>query len=371
MIDTTLYGETYQRQCYFYHEQGRYCLDANLHPAPWQKVPKSGGKLNICDREMDYPRESYEHVALVTAMHLQKAQRFLQRSTAQDLPTMSLLILPFFRTLYKDQDGHPQQRLNYRNIIYFPASKSLAVLPDKDNFAGRGLWESSFIMAHELAHHVQFAARPKWQTTLAARSYDGESRRAATHAIAKRSMEAFLEGWADLFAFYAEHENTAEIVSYRCFGYNRNVANPMFADHTYKVISANALAAFYTGERGMPSCTRPDFSDTHIVGAVLAYHLHRIVTFVLDSGWLAASSPETKYRYLHGWLTATFDQVQQHNHDNDHHMLRTIITTLFQTIKHDLNQRLSDASQHVWLTAQVCAMLEEGFPTLSQCRETI
>ena len=369
LIDTTFYGETYQRQCYFYHEQGHYCLDTNLHPAPWKKISKSGGKLRICDTEQNYPQESYEHVALVTAMHLHKAQRFLQRSAAQDMPPMSLLILPFFRTLYKDKDGRPQQRLNYRNIIYFPASKSLAVLPDRDNFSGRGLWESSFIIAHELAHHMQFAARPKRQTTLAASMDEGESRRAVPPDIAKRSLEAFLEGWADLFAFYAEHENSAEIVAYRCFGYNRNVANPMFADHTYKAISAAALAVFYAGERGVPSCTRPDFSDTHIIGAVLAYHLHRIVSYVLDSGWLAASSPATKYRYLHGWLTTTFDQVQKDS-DNDQNMLRTIITTLFQAIKHDLNQRLRDASQHVWLTAQVCTMLEEGLPTLSQCRES-
>ena len=103
------------------------------------------------------------------------------------MPGLSLLVMPFFRTVYTDKEGDLQRRLMYRNIIYYPASKSLAVLPDSDNFYGRGLWESSFIIAHEFAHHVQFAASPKWGTNLAAnRGMGGDNNTKA----AKRCINA-------------------------------------------------------------------------------------------------------------------------------------------------------------------------------------
>ena len=368
LIDSAFYGQTYQRRCHFYSKQGQYCLDRDFLPVKWTKINRSGGMLRICDTEQQYPRESFERVALVTALHLQKAQRFFASSIGQDLPGMSLLVMPFFRTVYTDKEGELQQQLMYRNIIYYTASKSLAVLPDSDNFYGRGLWESAFIIAHEFAHHVQFATRPKWETNLAADKGMGGDKhhpRLPRNAT-KRSLEAFLEGWADLFAFYAEGENPSDIISYPCFGYNRDIANPVFADRSFKVITSDIVAGFYAGTSTSSSCVRPDFSDAHTIGAVLAHHLHRIVSFVLRS-WSETPSPAVKYRYLHSWLSAVFAQVQDKGSDND--LLRTIIAAIFQAIEHDLAQRTTEAEPREHVIAQVCALFEAGFPTLSGCTE--
>ncbi len=367
LIDNTFYGQTYQRRCHFYRQRGNYCLDRDFRPAQWSKVNASGGMLRICATEQDYPRESFEHVALVTALHLQKAQRFFVNSTGQDVPSMSLLVMPFFRTIYTDKKGELQQRLMYRNIVYYPASKSLTVLPDHDNFHGRGLWESPFIIAHEFAHHAQFAGRPKWATTLAA---DGGHHHRLPDNVPKRSLEAFLEGWADLYAFYAEGENPSDIISYPCFGYNRDIANPVFADRSPKTITPDIMAGFYAGTATSSSCVRPNFSDTHTIGAVLAHHLHRIVSFVLHS-WDETPSPAVKYRYVHGWLSRVFDQVEDKGSDKD--LLRTIIAAIFRAIERELAQRLSEEAVALErTTAQVCALFEAGFPTLSGCqpRET-
>lgn len=368
LIDRTFYGQTYQRHCHFYSKQGQYCLDRDFRPMKWTKVDKSGGMLRICATEQEYPRESFEHVALVTALHLQKAQRFFANSTGQDVPSMSLLVMPFFRTLYTDEEGKQQKRVMYRNIIYYPASKTLAVLPDSDSFYGRGLWESSFIIAHEFAHHAQFAGRPKWETTLAAdRGLPGDRHRLRiANNTSKRSLEAFLEGWADLYAFYAEDENPSDIISYPCFGYNRDIANPVFADRSLKVITPDIVATFYAGTSTSSSCVRPDFSDPHIIGAMLAHHLHRIVGFVLQS-WSETSSPAVKYRYLHSWLSTVFAQVQDKGNAND--LLRTIVAAIFKTIKQELAQRTITTEQHEYMLKQVCAMFETGFPTLSGCTE--
>ena len=360
LIDSTRYGQTYERRCHFYSQQ--YCLDADFRPAQWIKVKNSGGQLRICAAEQDYPRESYEHVALVTALHLQRAQRFFVRSTGQDVPSLSLLVLPFFRTVYTDKEGELQQQMMYRNIIYYPGSKTLAVLPDNDNFHGRSLWESSFVIAHEFAHHAQFAPRQKWQTSLAAMPSLGGQGTSTTRKIAKRSLEAFLEGWADLYAFYAEGENPSDIVSYPCFGYNRDIANPVFADRSRKALTPAVVADFYAGKSTGHACVHPDFSDTHIVGAVLAHYLHRIVSFVLTS-WGETPSPAVKYRYMHGWLSTVLAQVQDRGDDND--LLRTIVTAIFQEVAHALTQRMSEP--HV--REQVCALFETGFPTLSACKE--
>ena len=359
LIDNTFYGQTYERRCHFYSQQGQYCLNRDFHPVKWTKINKSGGVLRICDADQSYPRESFEHIALVTAMHLQKAQRFFTSSTGQDVPSMSLLVLPFFRTIYTDKEGGQKQRLMYRNIIYYTASKTLAVLPDTDSFYGRGLWESPFIIAHEFAHHAQFAGRPKWAASLAASRGMGGS-------TTKRSLEAFLEGWADLYAFYAVGENPSDIISYPCFGYNRDIANPIFADRTPKVITADIVATFYAGTSTSSSCVQPDFSDAHTIGAVLAHHLHRIVSFVLYR-WSGTASPAIKYRYLHDWLGQVFAQVQTKN--NDHDLLRTIIAGIFQAIRDDLMRHTTEVEQRERLITQVCSMFELGFPTLSGCME--
>ena len=353
LIDSTFYGQTYQRHCHFHSE--RHCLDEDFHPAAWKKANKSGGVLRICATQQDYPRESFEHVALVSALHLQTAQQFFTASTGQTVPGLSLLVLPFFRTLYTDKDEQPQQQLMYRNIIYFPNSKSLAVLPDQDDFRGRSLWESSFVIAHEFAHHVQFANHPKSTTVAALRS----------DALMNRALEAFLEGWADLYAFYAENEDASDIVSYPCFGYNRNVASPVFGDRSFKTVTPAALAAYYQGDRTSASCMQPDFSDSHIIGAIFAHHLHQTISFLLDSGWLDEPEPMTKYRYLHRWFTSVFAQVLEDDKDP----LRKIIATLYQTIARELRQRVTAAEPRIWLTEQVCDRFETGFPTLSGCAE--
>lgn len=368
LIGDAVYGQTFQRRCHFYSKRGGYCLDRDFRPVKWTKVDKSGGKLRICDTEQDYPRESFEHVALVTALHLQKAQRFFVNSTGLKVPRMSLLVMPFFRTIYTDKEDELRQHLMYRNIIYYPASKSLAVLPDSDNFHGRGLWESSFIIAHEFAHHAQFAEHPKWSTTLAAAGglSGAEYHPRLPSNAPKRSIEAFLEGWADLYAFYAESENPSDIISYPCFGYNRDIANPVFADRSPKMITPSIVARFYAGTSTSSSCVRPDFSDAHTIGAVLAHHLHRIVSFVL-LGWGEAHSPAHKYHYMHNWLSTVFAQVQDRGSDQD--LLRTIIAAIFQTIEHELAQRMPEAAGRERMTAQVCALFETGFPSLSGCKE--
>ena len=54
LIDSTFYGQTYQRRCHFYSKQGQYCLNRDFLPVKWKKNIKSGGVLRICDTEQDY-----------------------------------------------------------------------------------------------------------------------------------------------------------------------------------------------------------------------------------------------------------------------------------------------------------------------------
>lgn len=365
LIGNTFYGQTYQRSCHFYIEQGQRCLDANFNHIPWTRVRESGGMLRICDAEQGYPRESFEHVALVSALHLQEAQRFFMASTGLVVPAMSLLVLPFFRTLYTDMNETKRQTIMYHNIIYFPPAKSLAVLPDRDDFRGRSLWESAFVMAHEFAHHAQFAAQPKTHNTLALMGYQRTAESARRQL--SNSIEAFLEGWADLFAFYAEREDSSGIAAYPCFGFNRDVANPMFADRSVKVITAATIDSFYKGESTRSPCARPDYSDPHIIGAIFAHHLHRVVSFLLRSGMLDEPSAAIKYRYLHRWFAAVLDRIQHESSSKD--LLRVIIAAVFQEIASDLQRQQLEVEQRAWLTEQVCMLFEIGFPSISGCTE--
>ena len=240
LIAQTFYGNVFQRRCYHYNKKTGNCFDRDLQPVKWQHFKNSGGQLRICAQNEQYPRDSFEYVALRSAYHLQDAHRFYQESVGKSVPTMSLQILPFFRTFYQSEQISTYA-LRHNNIVYFPHSKTMAVLPEGENFQGKSLWDSPYVMAHEFAHHAQYYVLLQHNI--------GSVAFTKTQKKNKQSAEAFLEGWADLFAYYATGENPHLISTYPCFGFNRDISNHLFHDRTPKIITHRGLGLFLSGGR--------------------------------------------------------------------------------------------------------------------------
>lgn len=364
VIAKTSYGETWLRHCHFYDEESKHCLDADFRSVPWTKVKGSGRALRVCPRKQNYPQDSFEYVALSAAYYLQQAHKFYIASTGKTVdPKLSLLVLPFFKTVYTTPEQIQQEEgYLFHNMIYFPNRMSLAILPEPQGFTGPNLWESAFILAHEFAHHVQFTSL-RQMSDVPLGTIDLQKKRNSD-----KSIGAFLEGWADIYAFYAENENSSTIGTYRCFAYNRDVASPIFSDNTSKIISRTVLDIFYYSKELNPTCEQTDFTDSHTVGAAFAHNLHKIVSFVLHTGLHAYPYPYLKYRYLHEWFTATFALVAEDTSNAD--LMTKIIALVFKQAEKSIMTFDLDPEQKLELLDHTCRLFEDGFPSLSGCLES-
>ncbi|MDE3269061.1 MAG: hypothetical protein OYH77_02120 [Pseudomonadota bacterium] len=339
----------YYRRCEHYDDKSGRCYNHDFKPASWRYRKNSGGLLRICAKAQAYPSESFEYIALRSAYHLQSAHDFYLRSIGEPLPKMVLQVMPYFQTIFQDTYS-----FRYDNIIYYPHRKSLVILPRRPQ--SENLWDSPYVMAHEFAHHAQFALLAPHDDRIALRRYAAKSLPRRKQA----SLEAFYEGWADVYAFYATGENPSLITSYSCFGYNRDISNSHFHDQTFKHLTAAHLENFYHYQNPVVgSCSTPDFTDPHTVGAVLAHYLYKITNYVLAAthGELAA---EQKYRHLQRWLRGapTIDVSDDPLSD----MIRHVYQVIHQHIV---------ASERRDILPAVCAMFELGFPSANSCQMAV
>ena len=351
LIANTIYGELYRRHCHLYDDHQR-CLDSNLRGAPWVKVAGSGKQLRLCPIDGGYPEDSFEYIAVTSAYYLQRAQDFFVRSVGDSLPQMNLLILPFFQTTYP-QDGVLQDKFLYNNIIYFPASRDLAVLPERRDYRGASLWDSSFVMAHEFAHHVQFAQIRKEINSLTALGT----------SPSRRGLEVFLEGWADVFAYYSEGESSHNITRYPGLGDDRDVARAYFSDGIAKTVDRQTLANYTDLHHHLPTACGPtNFNNSHTIGAVFARHMHIIVSHVLDN---LADHYETtdKYHYLHRWLVRAV--ASREGGDN---LFAELLAKIYREISSTIDE-FAAVERQTQLQDEVCQLFEQGFPQLTGCND--
>lgn len=348
LISRTLYGQVYYRRCEHYDSKSDRCYDRDFKPASWRYRKNSGGLLRICSNSQAYPRESFEYIALRSAYHLQSAHDFYLGSIGEPLPKMVLQVMPYFQTLFQEA-----QALRYDNIVYYPYRKSLVILPRRPQ--SENLWDSPYVMAHEFAHHMQFSLAAPSIDSIALRRFAAKSLPRPTQS----SLEALYEGWADVYAYYATGENPTLITSYSCFGYNRDVSNAYFHDQTFKHLTAAHLELFYhDSHHATGSCSIPNFSDPHIIGAVFAHHLYKIANYVLNAtlGELTASQ---KYGYVHRWLLDA-PTLQLSDDDPFVDMIKHVYQRVHQhLVAHDQSD----------LLYQTCQMFERGFPSIGTCQE--
>lgn len=312
-VSLTRYADKFQRICDFRKPEGRECDGANGKEQSWVGPdPQSPqGKLRVCKDGVAFDRDTYEGVGLTSTHYIERAYGRYQAIAGKTLPQIKLYVLPSFVDYYDnfvDQRDGRTKRLELtvtHNLAYFPGSPLVVVFPEKKeavNPAGF-LWESSFVLAHEFGHHIDFTAHGQLQEQIGLtwsptrHGFIDLTSFASTGSAASERAQvagAYAEAFADLLAFYAEGASSQALVGLKCFGKNRDVARETFAGGLDKILTDDRLGLLL-GRGDEPrdaDCTKPRFSDIHTGGAILAHTLDR--AFKMLTAADATLSPDSE-----------------------------------------------------------------------------
>lgn len=295
----------------FHHYFMMQCTDSSCDRSDINSA-KAGEELPICDPAGQYNRGTAEDIALTSATAIEKANNFYNSINIQKpaLPQVALAIQPFLLILdHDDNKYYPMTD----NLTFAPKMGNLgpaiSVYPkSKDGdkiWPTMNLWESSWVLSHELSHGIFSAFIQKYidnssLTALLNRSFmpiinldvkTGEYREfPGTHGATSFNLAgntfdrdmSFLvtgvnEGFADLFGHLAMNDPSGSYIKgFNCFEETRSVVARIAADGAEKVFSTNAIGRFdsrsdYPKSGSGSNCQRTIFADAHTLGAFFAY----------------------------------------------------------------------------------------------------
>jgi len=337
----------------------------------------AASSLNVCDTKRDFARTSVEGVGLTSLAMIAAASAFYNTIDGHlsDLPPATLLVLPKVETLYANGQTRSETVDNLNYVPNFSGSPTFVVYPKSAYDVAHGrwvdvnLWEIPWALGHEFGHHVfrfhseledassSIADVPLHSFTAVQTSDASDvglmlDQSSAVRQVGNTEMIAAAnEGFADLFAYYANGGTPGMTSGIDCFHENRDPGFDSFADGRLKVLSENILAQFVAGTRAIPSadCSVPNYQDLHIMGAILAHGVDQI--FAAAAGLDAAK----KAALLLGWAGRMGTTSRSLQHQNTK-------TLTFGMLVHDALLMVATANT---LPAAACAAATKVFPTYS------
>lgn len=294
-IDTTIYSLTQRTTC---------TVDGGVTDCSSGAIlVKKPQNLQVCTTSQSFARTSIEGVALSSLASLSLAREFYQslEGRDQELQDVILIVLPTIETVVQDRLGEQDQsrrKVITDNLAYAPdfgGNPAFVVFPKGRKSVERGLWknlnlwEMGWGMAHEFGHHVFRQHLGLDQSNLMQmmpiHSFDSDQdknsvriQKTAAANITETSLGAINEGFADLFGYYTYGGAAALTQGIDCFEKSRDVASPTFFNGEAKKLSRSVLEQFYGIVQADPgSCTTPSYDDIHIIGAVVAHGIDRLL----------------------------------------------------------------------------------------------
>lgn len=290
--------------------------------------------LKVCVSDRAFARTSIEGVGLSALASLTTARSFYDKieGRSANIPDARLIVLPTIETVFTAQVGsrlEEEREIMTDNLAYSPSfgnEPAFVVFPKGKASQERGLWtnlnlwEMGWGMAHEFGHHVF-----RWHTRmddgaeltfLPIHSFDfsGEKTKASIQLAQgsqgqKKVLGAINEGFADLFAYYTYGAAPGLAQGIDCFAKSRDVDSPEFYNGERKQLTSRVLAQF-RGElpAANGSCTTPSYDDIHIIGAIIAHGIARLMTTVDDANGNAGKAAR-----LLAWAEAIGERTQSNN----------------------------------------------------------
>lgn len=326
---------------------------------------KEPENLKVCESDRAFARTSVEGVGLSALASLSIARDFYDKISGRSasLPEARLIVLPTIETVVSvESDGRLEQEKEIMtdNLAYAPAfgnEPAFVVFPKGKASQERGLWtninlwEMGWGMAHEFGHHVfrwhALIDDAEQQSFLPIHSFDFsrdkhavEIQRTQAGQSAKNIIGATNEAFADLFAYYTYGAAPGLANGIDCFAKSRDVDSPEFFNGERKQLTARVLAQF-RGElpAGAGSCTKPSYDDIHIIGAIVAHGVARLMA--------SKDDPDNNAARLLAWAEAIGARTQNNNIS-----LRDFISDALRLV----------ATGGTRLTAAQCQIVREVFP---------
>ena len=297
------------------------------------QVLEQAKPLKICRDRANFPRTSYETVALAGLHTLNTAYEFHNAlpSHMVNLPSTELVVLPRVERSFsvRNANGSNETRISLitDNLAYSPAYQSgpaFLIYPKSQKAEDNGLWKNLFLwevpwaMSHEFGHHVLrsyalggnnnlalsgdnlFEATPPlfdWSRIGFRASGSGAlpsplmsmangfgiiftnpAQPAARSVGPALYWGAINEGFADLYARYTRNSEDGQLKGVDCFAGSRDVELPAFGDGTAKVYDERVQGIFLSTQNldGSESCSAPDFQGIHSIGAIAAHGIDAV-----------------------------------------------------------------------------------------------
>lgn len=289
--------DLYSRVCEHRGSDG-ICLNALNEAIGW--AAKSPGQVpRFCNLQGHYTRDSLERVSLTAAFHLRNAISFIRNVLPQapNLQGVELKVLATFESLWSptalgtNNDGRGARSVLVDNASYFPTSNSgynpfIAILPRRlgSQDDTPRLWESGFVIAHELAHHLEH--------TLGLDHF-GDARRTLIRL-------ALSEAFADLLGLASLKLSDASLSHTPCLA-GRSPSRENFEDGRVKSLDSHILAALQKQEpkdsarstltaalakplahQHLNLCSTPNRFSFHDLGAVFAHAFYDLMMQSFD-----------------------------------------------------------------------------------------
>ena len=325
--------------------------------------------LKICASNQSYARTSIEGVALSSLASLSLARQFYFSLATSDtqLNEANLIVLPTIETIVEDRYGNEnkdRRKVMTDNLAYAPnfgGSPAFVVFPKGKRSLARGLWtnlnlwEMGWGMAHEFGHHVfrhhTETDHARLTQMMPIHSFAPKDNTAFTRIeqtasadLTDRSLGAINEGFADLFGYYTFGGAAGITKGIDCFEKSREVDSAIFFNGDPKVLSAPILDQFYgVTEAHAGSCTEPSYDDIHMIGAIIAHGIDRLL-----QATPGLTNPSLKSNILLTWAEAIGQQLQAQSRLDLADILRQLLRQL--------------ATVDRSLTSEQCRVIRDVFP---------
>jgi hypothetical protein len=260
--------------------------------------------VTVCPDEGKYARGSVESAALNANYFISKTNR----KVSQLLPDVKIspisieiapLLLEKVDVFVDGKVVYHQEAYQTDNAYYMPGGNSITFLPHSEEMKRAGFsmnfWEVPMVGSHEYGHHIFETLYPDVMPENGLKNCFGnfglklqageepEAREVTNDDV----LGALNEGFADLVAYYSLDNSERGLQGVPCLQVARDVGSKVFGDQeaTPKVFSENALASFFATKEipGPQTCASPNFQDIHIIGAIFANGVDRIMATSTDT----------------------------------------------------------------------------------------
>ncbi len=295
--------------------------------------PKIDVPVTICTADGSYPRDSIESLALATLAGVMQAHQLLgQIIEGEEIEPVHLLIHPIV-TLYdihaplEDLGGKVDASLKLTdNSFWFhdpiDGKDFISTLPHSaqfhdyfdsvEGFKDRNLWEYVGVSAHEYGHHVMRVIAPDLQGVGVTPTEGLDESSEPKYIKHRLTISAIGEGLADYWAFsaYDFGNNSLGQLSLFSTKKDRDVAFGLNDDGDPKDLSTITLDHYFSDPQSDENSFRnhtiggsviysANWSDSHTVGAAIAYGFHKIA---LASSRSEAWTSKDAGRFVVVWL---------------------------------------------------------------------